>query len=406
MVSSSPSLILPSLVVGVLLLASTAQINASSSSTTTAVTPPSSRTLRALEDNGYEYMESLSGYQMQFGKCVRVKVPNDDDDEEGNSYFYNGHYYAQGQQFASVYLCEGNDSCGSCDTSKEYVTDLATYLEASLGYAQALCSSCDAQCGRRQQRRLEDGGDEAEEEEEQEEEQAEEAAYMSVNCNSCRDTCQNMNFDYVNADDDGGNNNDNADGDAAAADETQYLDCQQAFQDESGNVIYAGPQCDGDGDITIGFYYDEDCTVKSSSQQMDFGFEYGTFQGIQEMCLDCDPYGNGEDDVCAELYQDSTHCANGKNLNGGDGDGDMPICKTVAKSHKEHFYGTHQKKWRIVESLIAFILIGGLSFAFFSLSYTYFLRHRRSSSSSGKEPLAENDYHSAPEVQVTNATLA
>ena len=197
-------------------------------------------------------------------------------------------------------------------------------------------------------------------------------------------------------------------------DETQYLECQQAFQDDNGNVIYAGPQCDGNGDITIGFYYDEDCTVKSSSQQMDFGFAYGTFHGIQDMCLDCDPYGNGEDDVCQELYQDSTLCANGKNMNnnngGGDGDDgdDLPICKTFAKANKEHFYGTHQKKWRIVESLVAIVLIGGLGFAFCSLSYTYYLRHRSSqnASAANKEALADHDYHSAPEVTVTKAEAA
>lgn len=364
------------------------------STTSTVEAKPTASSLRALEDNGYQYMESLSGYQMQFGKCVRVKVPNDDDDGEGNSYFYNGHYYAQGQQFATVYLCdESNDSdnsaCGTCDKSKEYVTDLATYLDTTLEYAQTMCNSCEALCYRRQ----------LEEEEEAEEDEAEEVAYMNVNCNQCRSTCQNMNF--LNQDQD-------ADGDGVV-DETQYLDCQQAFQDEDGNVIYAGPQCDGDGDITIGFYYDEDCTVKSSSQDMDFGFAYGTFHGIQDMCLDCDPYGTGQDDVCLGLYQDSTHCSSsGKDLNGNGDDGDLPVCKTVAKAHKEHFYGKHKKDWRIIESLVAVVLIGGLCFAFFSLSYTYYLRHRRNSSTAAnsKEPLADHDYHTAPEVTVTKATVA
>ena len=376
---------------------------ASSTAATATTTPQNKATassLRALEDQGYQYMESLSGYQMKFGKCVRVKVPNDDDDEEGNSYFYNGHYYAQGQQFATVYLCDesnnnnnnGDGSCGTCDTSKEYVTDLATYLETTLEYAQTMCTSCEALCYNR--RRLE-------EEEAGEEEEAEEAAaYMNVNCDQCRSTCQNMNFL---------NQGQDANGDGVE-DETQFLDCQQAFQDENGNVIYAGPQCDGDGDITIGFYYDEDCTIKSSSQNMDFGFEYGTFHGIQDMCLDCDPYGTGQDDVCLGLYQDSTHCSSaGKNLNGNDEE--LPVCKTVAKAHKEHFYGKHKKNWRIIESLVGVVLIGGLCFAFLALSYTYFLRHRRSSSNgeavvNSKEPLADHDYHTAPEVTVTKATVA
>jgi len=339
-------------------------------------------------------MESLSGYQMQFGKCVRVKVPNDDDDEnEGNSYFYNGRFYSQGVQFASVYLCEENGSteagqCGKCDTSKEYVTDLGTYLDTTLAYAQSMCQSCNALCYNRRGRQLE---------EEQEAEGEEEANYMNVNCNVCRDTCKNMNFDNADGD---------ADGDGQA-DETQYLECQEAFQDESGNIIYAGPQCTGDGDITIGFYYDDECTVKSSSQDVDLGFSSGTFTGIETMCLDCDPYGNGEDDVCQSLYADSTHCSNGKSLNGEEDDG-LPICKTLAKSHKEHFYGKHPRNWRIVESLIAVVVLGGLLFAFFALSYTYYLRHRHSAAAAAnsKEPLADHDYHSAPEVTITKAEVA
>jgi len=327
---------------------------------------------------------------MQFGKCVRVKVP-DDGDDEGNSYFYNGHYYAQGMQFASVYLCDANEKtdgsdeqrCGVCDTSKEYVTDLATYLETTLGYASLMCQSCEAKCGRRQlEEEEEDGGDE-------------EVAYMNVDCDSCQSTCQYMNFDYVNGDqdegDDGGNNQN-------YIDETQYLECQEAFVDEDGIQIYAGPQCNSDGDIIIGFYYDEDCTVKSSSAVMDFGFDYGTFQGIQSTCVSCNPYGNGEDDVCQELYGDSTHCSNGKDLSGDDND--MPICKSYAKANKTKVYGKRKRNWKQMEIIAAIVLVLGVCWGFLSLSWAYYLRHR-SYKASAKVPLSAEDHISEPEVMIT-----
>lgn len=331
------------------------------------------RTLRALEENGYQYLEDLSGYQMQFGKCVRVKVPEDGDDE-GNSYFYNGHYYAQAQQFASVYLCQASDSssmCGVCDTDKEYVTDLATYLETTLQYAALMCQSCTAQCGGR--RRLDD-------------------ASMTVDCSTCSKTCANMNFAYM----EDNNNNNNAN----ANDETMYLECQAAYQDEYGIQIYAGPQCNADGDIVIGFYYDDECTVKSSSAAMDYGFQYGTFRGIQSMCLNCNAYGNGEDEFCEGLYMDATHCSKGRNVAGGDDEDEMPICKTLEKMYKEKIYGTHQRKTRILEICISVIVISAALSGFATLSYTYYLRHRANKDK--REPLTEHDHHTEPEVTISS----
>jgi hypothetical protein len=339
------------------------------------------RTLRALEENGYQYLEDLSGYQMQFGKCVRVKVPEDGDDE-GNSYFYNGHYYAQAQQFASVYLCQASSDtmCGTCDTDKEYVTDLATYLETTLEYAALMCQSCTNQCngGRR---RLDQEA-------------------MTVDCKTCSSTCANMNFGYMQDNNNNNNNNNNAD---AANDETMYLECQAAYVDEYGIQIYAGPQCNADADIVIGFYYDDECTVKSSSAAMDYGFKYGTFRGIQTMCMNCDAYGNGEDEFCDELYQDATHCSKGRNLAGGDDEDEMPICKTLEKTYKEKFYGSHSKKTKILQICIAVVVIGAALWGFFTLSYTYYLRHRANQDK--KEPLADFDHHMEPEVTITNKVL-
>ena len=347
--------------------------------------------LRALEENGYQYMEDLTAYQMQFGRCVRVKVP-DEGDDDGNSYFYNGHYYTQGMQFASVYLCDSysadsENQCGVCDTSKEYVTDLATYLETSLEFAARMCESCEAQCYNR--RKLEDGEEEEEEREDQE--------WMNVNCNTCVNTCSKMNFNYNNGDEDEDENQENN-----VYDETQYLECQEAFQDENGIQIYAGPQCNSDGDIVIGFYYDDECMVKSSSASMGFGFQYDTFRGLQNICLSCNAYGNGEDDVCQELYEEATHCSNGKDLTGEEED--MPICKTYEKAHQVHHYGKRRRDWRLAEIIIAVVVVGGFFWAFLTLSWTYYLRHR-AHKASAKVPLTKEDHISEPEIMITPKTM-
>jgi hypothetical protein len=340
------------------------------------------RTLRALEENGYQYLDDLSGYQMQFGKCVRVKVPEDGDDE-GNSYFYNGHYYAQAQQFASVYLCQASSGsssttmCGVCDTEKEYVTDLATYLETTLEYAALMCQSCTAQCGGRRRR-------------------LEEAASMTVDCSTCTSTCANMNFGYMQ---DNNENNNNAN--ANVNDETMYLDCQAAYVDADGIQLYAGPQCNADADIVIGFYYDDECTVKSSSADMDYGFKYGTFRGIQSMCLNCNAYGNEEDEFCESLYMDATHCSKGRNLAGGDDEDEMPICKTLEKTYKEKFYGSGRRNTKVLKICIAVIVVATALFGFAAASYTYYLRHRANKDK--REPLTEHDHHTEPEVTITGS---
>mmetsp|Transcript_6931 Transcript_6931/g.11471 ORF Transcript_6931/g.11471 Transcript_6931/m.11471 type:complete len:417 (+) Transcript_6931:68-1318(+) len=120
--------------------------------------------LRRLEESG-DGDKDFSGLYAKYSNCFRVKIQDDnDDDAEGNSYFYNGKYYAQYATYAAFHMCSA-DECGkdSCDSSTGYVTDLETYLESNVEFVQEYCNACVNQC----RRRLED---EAEEEEEDEEE--------------------------------------------------------------------------------------------------------------------------------------------------------------------------------------------------------------------------------------------
>lgn len=293
---------------------------------------------------GYAYLDDLSGYDLIFNKCIRVKIPNNgDDDEEGNSYFANGRYHAQYQNYASFYLCDKDSTCGSCDFSTEYVTDLITYLEASIGYVQGMCTSCSAYC----RRRLEEG-----EEEEEEEEEGKDYDYPNLDCSSCPKQCKNLS-----------SNN-------GGADETDYLECQAAVEN-NGIQYYSAPQCGGDNNnIIIGLYYDEDCTVKTA-MELDYGFSYNTFKLMEDSCMDC------SSGLCADLYDESLHCVDGYNKNNNADDQDMPVCKT-AKSTADRTYSKRKKQLKFMPLVILVVM---LAFFFLFGSYTYYVRH--------KNPLAE-----------------
>jgi hypothetical protein len=296
------------------------------------------------------YLADISGFNIVFGKCVWVKIPpeNEDDEVEGNTYFFNGRYYAQFQAFASYYKCDG---CNNCDYSTEYVTDLQTYLEASTEYLQEYCRGCLENCGNR--RFLED-----------EAEAANGQQGGGYDCGTCQSQC----YSYFN--DNGG------------VDETAYLECQAAYQNEDGIQYYSAPQCSSDGGIKIGLFYDEDCTVKSKTDY-DVGFTYDTFHSIEDMCVDC--YNT---DMCNNLYQGAVHCSDGVNANGNYNYGDMPVCTTFKKANHVGTYNKRRKQkpfWIIFGSVFLALLVSGFAF----LSYTYYVRH-------SKTPLADLGYSGGP----------
>jgi hypothetical protein len=164
-----------------------------------------------------------SSYNMKFARCIRTKILEDNDDE-GNSYFYNGSYRSQSVSYASFYLCTSGTSCGTCDKTTEYVTDLENFLESNADYVQEYCGTCQNQC----RRRLEDAEDE------QEDDQAD----YTVDCDTCSTKCALLTS---------GNE---------GTDESQYLGCQATFTDDSGNQIYSAPTCGSDQGVTMGLFYD------------------------------------------------------------------------------------------------------------------------------------------------------
>mmetsp|Transcript_30480 Transcript_30480/g.62036 ORF Transcript_30480/g.62036 Transcript_30480/m.62036 type:complete len:335 (+) Transcript_30480:73-1077(+) len=308
---------------------------------------------RMLEgDNGqaYAYLDDVSGYSFQFGNCVRAKIPNENDDDGGNGFFYNGRYHAQYMRYATFHLCSNNGNGCKCDYSVEYATDMDQFLESTLGYLDQYCGQCQAMCGRRM---LEENN--------------------NVDCNTCSSQCANY----------GKGQN--------GADETAYLGCNEGYVDGDGIQYYYGPQC-SDGGIQIGLFYDDECTVKTSQGEAP-EFDYYIFHTVTDMCMDC-----SIDDTCDQLYQDSLHCYNGKEARGMQDD--MNVCSTVKKATTTHEYSSKSRRsgadkfFKVFFITLSVVIVGG----FFFLTYAYYIRHR------GERGLAAQDHHVDSEVHAGTLT--
>ena len=206
--------------------ASFAVRTSSSGSSTTQQT-----SYRFLEDQQRNF---YGDYHMVYDKCFRVKVPNNNDDD-GNAYFYNGAYRSQSMAYASFFLCPESAGCYDCDTSTAYVMDLQEYLESYVEHLQGYCNACQQKC----RRRLDEQGDDG----------AAGGYNGMIDCYECADQCQ-----FVNGNDDGNGGND----------ESQFLECQQAYEDEDGIQYYSAPTCGSSGNIEMGLFYDSEYRLSMS----------------------------------------------------------------------------------------------------------------------------------------------
>mmetsp|Transcript_7573 Transcript_7573/g.16502 ORF Transcript_7573/g.16502 Transcript_7573/m.16502 type:complete len:367 (+) Transcript_7573:68-1168(+) len=295
-----------------------------------------SRRLQA-EGKSYSYLDDLTGYSLQYATCLRVKIPqeNDDDAVDGNVNFYAGAYRAQYAVYATFHVCgdgSGSDQCYDCDFGTEYAAPVEQFLETSLEHWENYCGACQNAC----RRRLE-----------------EDAGGNDIDCNACSSSCEN----YQAGDDD----------------ETNYVDCQAAFQDEDGLQLYYGPQCEN-GELAIGVFYDDECTIKAKYDSPNFN--YYKFSTVQDGCVDCsDNYGA---DTCDDLYADgSYHCVNGRDQLGQDNE--MSVCSAVKKALTNVDYSNVKKRssgadkfLKVFFGLLLVSLVGG----FFFLTFTYYIRHR------------------------------
>jgi len=298
---------------------------------------------RILQNDAAEYtlLDDLTGYSLSYSHCVRVKIPNEQDDDaaEGNVNFYNGRYHAQYQIYSTFHVCgSGNyddDTCSACDYNVEYTTDVNTYLGTGLNFYEEMCGNCQNSCGGRD-RRLEDEDGQ-------------------VDCNTCSNACAA----YYQDENDGN-------------DESMYIDCAAGFYEDDIQYYY-GPQCSDDGDIIIGVFYDDECTIKTKRDSPDF--DYYKFGMLTKGCLDCSMTEDAAE-TCNELYGDSYHCLNGNDQQGQDDD--MSVCSTVKNALMNVDYSTAKKRHsgadlfvRVFLVLLLTSFVGGSLF----LTYTYYIRH-------------------------------
>jgi hypothetical protein len=265
------------------------------------------------------------------GNCFRMKIENNNDDD-GNAYFYNGAYRSQYERYISYLMCN-NYGSGIC---REYVMGLNDYLEQTVPFVQNWCNSCAASC--RRLRLL------------QEDEQ------MTVDCSACVNDCKLL------------NNNKESSG----VDESNYIGCLEAANDENGMNYFTAPQCESDH-IVIGRFYDDECTIKTTTIS-DGGFSYNTFATIERMSLSCKA-DNSE--TCNELYANAIAiCENGVATDADDQNA-VNICKASAAARRVYQYYKKPFFKKIPITLIC-ILLFGITFILGFLSYTYYVRHRRS----------------------------
>eukprot|EP00578_Thalassiosira_sp_NH16_P007236 CAMPEP_0181124926 /NCGR_PEP_ID=MMETSP1071-20121207/26765_1 /TAXON_ID=35127 /ORGANISM="Thalassiosira sp., Strain NH16" /LENGTH=390 /DNA_ID=CAMNT_0023210311 /DNA_START=58 /DNA_END=1230 /DNA_ORIENTATION=- len=341
---------------------------AATAASASAISPP--RTLQDADGTSYSYLDDLTGYSLQYSNCVRVKIPqeNDDDEVDGNVNFYNGRYHAQYSIFATYHVCggdgsnNGGDQCSAedCDYGTEYAMEVGEYLGTQLDHWEGYCEGCMEQCTDnnrdRGRRRLEDDAENG----------------AQVDCDACATPCTNY---YQGGQDDGDGN-----------DESAYVDCQDGGADEDGLQVYYGPQCDG-GRLVVGVFYDDECTIKTKHDGPEL--DYYKFSTIMSGCVDCSDETGQE--TCGDLYDESFHCVNGKDQTGQDNN--MKACSTIKKALTSVDYTGVKKRHsgadfflKVFFTLAAVGLVGGFLF----LTYTYYVRHRGEKS---QPMLSSEDVH-------------
>ena len=270
---------------------------------------------RYLEDengNSYAYLDDISDYSIQYSSCIRVKLPNeyDDDQAEGNVNYYNGRYHAQYKRYATFHLCRSDGMQCSCDESIEYTTDMNNFLQNSLNYFDNYCAN--------------------------------------GNCNNY--------------------NNDGGD-----EDESAYLECAAGHMDDEGNQYYYAPQCDENSNgVVIGVFYDDECTIKTKNSAPDL--KYYKFQVVENTCVDCGE-ANYCNDIYQDSYHcqngnEVSGMQEDNDLNV------CSTVKKYLYNHDYSSVRTRKSGERaflkVFFSLLVLSIVGSALF----LSYTYYIRHR------------------------------
>jgi len=267
------------------------------------------KTLRRLDDEEQEV--DLTGYSIKFEKCQFVKQYDAEEDGGGE----DNDSILTTKRFVIFRLCP-DTSCSSCNYNYgEYIVDMDTYLEATLGYKQEVqenyCDTCN-ECYEKAAEQAEN--DDAAENDEEDNNQC--ANYDG----SCYSECQNI----ENMEENG------------YMDASEFTECQQLdYEDNYGNVYYAGAMCASSGTrIKIGIFTDEECSNYDETKEIenymknDDGYSmklsyhllkqtFAEGQCVASCLMEQEDDGNNDGDdeqeaevneMCEELYEAAGKC--------------------------------------------------------------------------------------------------
>lgn len=199
------------------------------------------KTIRQLDGQQDDQEVDLTGHSLKFEKCQFIKQY--DEEAEGGE---ENDTVLTTKRFVIFRLCP-DSSCGSCNYNYgEYIVDMETYLEATLGYKQevqeANCEICN-ECYENEANANngDNNGDE------------DENAYQcnGIDTSTCYAECQNI----ENMEENG------------YIDASELVECQQLdYEANDGTVYYTGASCASSGTrIKIGMFADEECSIPLSS---------------------------------------------------------------------------------------------------------------------------------------------
>lgn len=264
---------------------------------------PTARSQLQRRANDVDYMPDISTYSLRFEQCQFVKAYDDEmaDNEEAGTILAT-------QRFVIFKLCPtDSDSCSY--SYGEYIVDMETYLESYVEYAQeaqeAWCEACEEACEQ------DDGGRRKLDEEEEDD------------C-ACVETC----YKIENMEDNG------------YIDATEFLECQNVYEDDYGNALFAGPYCSGGEKIKIGIFTDEECMTLDSSKDVEDYLQDGDGYSMKlshallkktydaEDPVDCLAVDDEERrklndqeaeivEVCQALYEAAAKCEDAHGFDGG-----------------------------------------------------------------------------------------
>jgi len=280
------------------------------------------KALRKLDQNDEEQEVDLTGYSIKFEKCQFVKQYDAEEDGGGE----DSDTILTTKRFVIFRLCP-DTSCSSCNYNYgEYIVDMATYLEATLGYKEEVQEQYCETCNECYEAEVEAAEAEANGEEAEENDDGYDAC-TNVDTSTCYSECQNI----ENMEENG------------YMDASEYTECQQLdYEDNYGNVYYAGAMCASSGSrIKIGIFTDEECANYDSTKEIenymknDDGYSmklsyhllkqtFAEGQCVASCLMEQDQNDNNGDDqeaevneVCETLYEAGGKCESSHGFEAG-----------------------------------------------------------------------------------------